>query len=198
MGSGFAENETELIDLANNGFATQLDLQVLDAATQAEIQHFDASLAQVAKAGAFSSLTGIPEGLTDGDNDSLMDIDCLDGQAPFFNAATEQFECRALSQSNSVHEIQPLPAGATLTLQTENSTPPLIAQAWIKNAAGKILPVKKFNDPLSGCAACGDGANGAFDPASNPDPPCSDVEIYVDQNASSASEVVVVWRGGDN
>ena len=46
------------------------------------------SLATVADSGQFGDLLGVPEGLADGDNDTLEELDCGPGQMPHFVDAT--------------------------------------------------------------------------------------------------------------
>lgn len=74
----------------------------IHAASAASLEGFDPadfaaveSLSDVATSGAFADLTGVPDGLDDGDDDSLGVLVCADGESPVFDAAADGWVCGA-------------------------------------------------------------------------------------------------------
>jgi hypothetical protein len=53
------------------------------------------SLSTVATTGAFTDLVGVPDGLGDGDDDTLGVLVCADGESPVFNEAADGWVCGA-------------------------------------------------------------------------------------------------------
>jgi hypothetical protein len=77
--------------------------------------------------GAFNSLTGVPTGLADGDNDTLGDLSCGDEQVIMYNATSASWQCiEKLSFSDTTCSAD----GSCTNITYDSET-----TAWDKNAS---------------------------------------------------------------
>jgi hypothetical protein len=97
--AGFTCSVGQILKRGAGGWACGSDADT--AVTEAEVDAFvanngyalAANLAPVATAGTFASLTGVPTGLADGDNDTLAGLSCLNGQLPVWDSAAARWLC---------------------------------------------------------------------------------------------------------
>ena len=119
--------------------------------------------------GSFGDLVDVPAGLEDGDDDTLAALTptCEGGATLKLSSITGNWECITSSGSPvtvTTEEMDEVPSGGTLKIETASGSSALLAQAWVQKADGSWQIISQGTGMEGGgCEMCGDGSDGEFD-----------------------------------